>query len=82
MAEFIYNNTKNASTGHIPFQLNYGYYSHVFFEENTNPRSWLKTADKLSVKLKELSLYHSQELQKWAHNKGIKPQSYALGNKF
>ena len=27
------------------------------------------------------NLHHTQELQKWAHNKGVKPQSYASGNK-
>ena len=27
------------------------------------------------------NLYHTQELQKRAHNKGTKPKSYALGNK-
>ena len=26
MAKFTYNNTKNVSTGHTPFELNYGYY--------------------------------------------------------
>ena len=27
------------------------------------------------------NLYHAQELQKQAHDKGVKPQSYALGDK-
>ena len=27
MAELAYNNAKNASTGHMSFELNYGYYS-------------------------------------------------------
>ena len=27
------------------------------------------------------NLYHAQELQKRAHNKGVKPQSYAPGKK-
>ena len=27
------------------------------------------------------NLYHAQKLQKQAYNKGVKPQSYALGNK-
>ena len=26
MAEFAYNNAKNASTDHTPFELNYGYH--------------------------------------------------------
>lgn len=27
------------------------------------------------------NLQHAQEFQKWAHNKGKKPKSYALGDK-
>ena len=26
MAEFVYNNVKNISTGYTPFKLNYGYH--------------------------------------------------------
>ena len=68
MAEFAYTNAKNASTGHTLFELNCGYHRCVSFEEDTNPRSWLKTADKLSVELPELmtvcreNLHHAQEL--------------------
>ena len=54
MAKFAYNNAKNASTGHMPFELNCGYHPCVFFKKDTNPRSWLKTADELSTKLWEL----------------------------
>lgn len=32
MAEFAYNNAKNANTGHILFKLNYGYHPRVFFQ--------------------------------------------------
>ena len=87
MAEFAYNNAKNASTGHTSFELNYGYHPRVSFEENTNPRSRSKTADELSAELKELmivcreNLQHAQELQKQAHNKSVKPRSYAPGDK-
>ena len=87
IAEFAYNNAKNASTGHTPFELNCGYYPCVSFEKDTNPRSRLKTADKLLAELRELinvcqkNLYHAQEFQKQAHNKGIKPKSYAPGDK-
>ena len=28
------------------------------------------------------NLHHTQELQKRGHNKGVKPRSYALSNKF
>ncbi len=37
MAKFDYNNAKNASTGHTPFELNCGYHLRVSFEENVNP---------------------------------------------
>ena len=39
MAEFAYNNAKNASTGHRPFELNCGYHLCVSFKEDTDPRS-------------------------------------------
>ena len=87
MAEFAYNNAKNASTGHTPFELNCGYHPRVSFEEDTDPRSQSKTAKELSSKLRELmtvcreNLHHVQKLQKRAHNKGVKPRSYAPGNK-
>ena len=29
MAEFAYNNAKNASTGYTPFKLNYNYHLHM-----------------------------------------------------
>ncbi len=33
MAEFAYNNPKNASISHIPFESNCGYYPGVSFED-------------------------------------------------
>ena len=87
MAEFVYNNTKNASTGHTPFELNCGNHPCVSFEEDADPRSKSKSADELSAELQELmtvcrdNLFHAQELQKRAHNKGVKPRSYAPGDK-
>ena len=87
MAEFAYNNAKNASTGHIPFELNCGYHLCVSYEENLDPCSKSKTAEELSSKLQNLmavcqqNLHHAQELQKRAHNKGVKPRSYAPGDK-
>ena len=87
IAKFAYNNTKNASTGHIAFELNYGYHLCVFFKENNNPCLQLKTADKLSTKLEELmivcqkNLYYAQDFQKQSHNKSVKPKSYASGDK-
>ena len=87
MAKFAYNNAKNLSTGHTLFELNYGYHLCVSFKEDTNPYSYLKSADKLSAKLQQLitvcweNLHHAQELQKQTHNKNDKPKSYALGDK-
>ena len=87
MAEFAYNNNTNATTGHTPFELNCEYYPWVSYEEDIDPCSKSKSADKLLAKLQELitvcrkNLYHAQELWKQANNKGIKPRSYALGDK-
>ena len=54
MAEFTYNNTKNASTSHTPFELNCGYHLCVFYKEDFDPHSKSKAADKLAGKLREL----------------------------
>ena len=51
MAEFIYNNAKNASIGYTLFKLNCGYYPRVFDEEDLDPRSKSRTAEKLSSTL-------------------------------
>ncbi|MCJ1348838.1 hypothetical protein MMC31_007071, partial [Peltigera leucophlebia] len=51
--------------------------------EDLDPRSKTKSADELSAELRELmtvcpeNLHHAQELQKRAHDKGVKPRSYA-----
>ena len=87
MAEFAYNNTKNASTGHMPCELNCGYYPRMSYKEDVDLRSQSKSANELSTKLRELmivcreNLHHAQEFQKRGHDKGVKPWSYALGNK-
>ncbi len=68
MAEFAYNNAKNTSTGHTPFELNCGYHPKVSFEEDVDPRSRSRSANKLAEKLRELmkvccqNLHHAQEL--------------------
>ena len=86
MAEFAYNNAKNASTGEAPFELNCGYHLRVSFEEDTDPHSRSKTANKLSTELQELmtvyrkNIHHIQQLQKKAHDKGVKLRNYASGN--
>ena len=87
MAEFAYNNAKNASTGHTPFELNCGFHPRMSYEEDVDPRSQSKSADELSAELRELmivcqeNLHYAQELQKQAHDKGVKPRSYAPGEK-
>ena len=54
MAEFAYNNIKNASTGHTPFEVNCDYQSRMLYEEKVDPCFKLKSADKLSAELREL----------------------------
>ena len=87
IAKIAYNNAKNFSTGHTLFELNCGYHPYVFFEENTNPRSQSKSANELSAELQDLvticreNLHHTQELQKRAHNKDVKPKSYVPDDK-
>ena len=87
MAEFVYNNAKNASNGFMFFELNYGYHLWVFYKENINPCFKIKLANKLLAELQKLltvcweNLYHTKELQKQAHNKGVKFKSYTLNNK-
>ena len=54
--EFVYNNLRNASMGHMPFQLNCGYHPRMLYKEEVNPRSQSKSADKLSEELKELMI--------------------------
>ncbi len=87
MAEFAYNNAKNASTSHILFELNCGYHPKVSFEEDVDPRSRSCSANKLVEELRELmeiccqNFLPAQELQKRAYDKGVKSRSYAPGKK-
>ena len=70
MAEFAYNNIKNASTGHMSFELNCGFHPQVFFEDNINSCSRSCSANKLAKELKKLmdicqqKLLYAQKLQK------------------
>ena len=63
MAKFAYNIAKNSSTGHTPFELNCGYYPYVSFEKDTNSRSQLKSADKLSAELQNLMTVYQENFQ-------------------
>ena len=56
MAEFAYNNTINATTDYMPFQVNYGYYPRILYKEEVNPYSKSKSADKLLAKLRGLMI--------------------------
>ena len=85
--EFAYNNAKNASTGHTPFELNCDYHPRMLYKEEVDSCSKLKSEDKLSADPRELmficreNLHHAQNLQKQAHNKGVKPRSYTFVDK-
>ena len=87
MPKFAHNNTKNASIGHTPFKLNCVYHPRVLFKKDTDHCFRSKTIDKLLAELQELiivcqeNLHYIQKLQKWAHNKGVKPRSYISSNK-
>ena len=87
MAKFAYNNAKNVSNVHTPFELNCGYHSWMLYKEKVDHRSKSKSVDKLSAKLRKLmivcqeNLYHAQKFWKRAHDKGVQPRSYSLGDK-
>ena len=87
IAEFAYNNTKNASIGHTLFKFNCSYNHKVFFEEDIDFHLRSYSANKLAKELRELmevcyqNLLHAQKLQKRAHDKGVKSRSYILGKK-
>ena len=54
MAEFAYNNTKNARTSHTSFKLNCGYHPCISYKKDLDPRSKSKIAKELSSKLQNL----------------------------
>ena len=58
MAEFAYNNAKNASFGYILFKFNCGYYPWILYKKNVNPHFKSKSADKLLAELKELIIIY------------------------
>ena len=86
-AEFAYNNSMITSTSHTPFEFNCGYHPWILYEEEVDLHSQSKSADEIFENLRELmviyckNLHHAQELQKQAHNKGVKPWSYVPGKK-
>ena len=54
MAEFAYNSTKNASTGYMPYELNWSYHPDVTFKDNVDLHSRSYSADELAKELREL----------------------------
>ena len=62
MTKFAFNNAKNANTDYMPFEFNYGYHPCISFTEDTNPYCQLKTAKKLSSKLRKLNIVCQKNL--------------------
>ena len=54
MAEFAYNNIKNASINHISLKLNYKYYPYIFYKKNFDLYLKSKIVKKLFFRLKNL----------------------------
>ena len=87
MAEFAYNNAKNASTSYTLFEINCRYHPRVSYKKNLDFYSKSKSAKEISFKLQKLitfcqqNLDHAQALQKWVHNKNVKSQIYTPGEK-
>ena len=63
MAELAYNNTKNASTEYMPFELNCMYYPCIFYKDNVDPHSRSKAADEFTEKLRNLIAICRENLQ-------------------
>ena len=87
MAKFAYNNSKNASTGHISFELNCGYHFCVSFKDECDIRSRSSFAKRQVMELGELmdiccqNLLYAQNLQKQVYNKEVKLWSYIPSEK-
>ena len=62
MVKFAYNNMKNASTGHIPFKLNYGFHPQASYKEDVDLYFRLKSVDKLATKFKKLMAIYRKNL--------------------
>ncbi len=63
MAKFVYNNAKNASTGHMPFELNCRYHLRAFYKKNVDPCSQSKSADELATNQRKLMIVCKENLQ-------------------
>lgn len=82
MAEFAYNNSRQASTMMSPFEALLGYHPRTSYEDNRDPRSKSRTADENAAALRDsikelkVNLTESQELQTIYHNKHVKERRY------
>ena len=78
MSEFAFNNIKNAGTDHTLFKLICRCHFCVFYKEDLNSYSKLKTAEKLFSELQNLMVicqqnFYYTQYQKQAYNKEIMP---------
>ena len=60
MVEFVYNNSKNASTSHTLFWLNCGYHSRMSYKKKVDPYSQSKSTDELLAELRELIIVYRE----------------------
>ena len=44
IADFAYNNIKNANISHMPFKLNFGFNLYIIYKKNFDPHLKSKTA--------------------------------------
>lgn len=78
MVEFSFNNAKNTSISHLPFEPNYSYGPSIIFEKELDPYSKSLAADALVVELKNIitiyqqNLLYIQKVQKYYNNKLVK----------
>ena len=86
MAEFAYNNSKNASTGLSPFEVMTGYSPRMTFEEPSDPRAKSVSAKAHARHLDNLmevcneALLAAQQHQKTFVDKHSKPIQFAVGD--
>lgn len=72
MADFVYNNTKNANIGHMFSKLNYDYHLYLAYKDEVNPGSKSASSNKTTKELRELisiclqKLLYTKKLQKQA----------------
>ena len=85
MAEFAYNNSRQTSTMMSPFEVLLAYDPRMSYEDNRDPRSKSRAADKNTAALRDLikelksNMAESQELQILYHSKHVKERTYRPG---